>query len=267
VITRHSLRETRDKLHILLAEDNPINQRLAVRLIEKRGHTLVVASNGREALAALGSGSFDVVLMDLQMPEMNGFEATAAIRDQEKQSGKHLPIVAMTANAMVGDRERCLAAGMDGYIAKPIRIGELFEAIENLGATPAADKPSIPHRDAAMDVLDSKAVLDRVEGSKETLVEITNLFLEEKPRLLTAVREAVARQDATALERAAHSLKGSVGIFSAEGAFQAALNLEIMGREGDLAGAQEAYELLNAQIERLQPALEALVMDVVGRRS
>jgi len=267
VITRHSLRETREKLHILLAEDNLVNQKLAVRLIEKRGHTLVVASNGREALAALESESFDVVLMDVQMPEMNGFEATAAIRDREKETGKHLPIIAMTANAMVGDRERCLAAGMDGYISKPIRIEELFEVIESLGSTAVAAKPGMSHRDASMSVLDSAAALARVEGDKDTLVEMTNLFLEEKPKLLAAVREAVSRRDAKALEYAAHALKGSVGNFSAEGAFQAALNLEIMGRQGDLSGAREAYELLHVQIERLQPALEALIMDVVGRRS
>ena len=267
VITRHSLRETREKLHILLAEDNLVNQKLAVRLIEKRGHTLVVASNGREALAALESESFDVVLMDVQMPEMNGFEATAAIRDREKETGKHLPIIAMTANAMVGDRERCLAAGMDGYISKPIRIEELFEVIESLGSTAVAAKPGMSHRDASMSVLDSAAALARVEGDKDTLVEMTNLFLEEKPKLLAAVREAVSRRDAKALEYAAHALKGSVGNFSAEGAFQAALNLEIMGRQGDLSGAREAYELLHVQIERLQPALQALIMDVVGRRS
>ena len=172
VITRHSLRETREKLHILLAEDNLVNQKLAVRLIEKRGHTLVVASNGREALAALESESFDVVLMDVQMPEMNGFEATAAIRDREKETGKHLPIIAMTANAMVGDRERCLAAGMDGYISKPIRIEELFEVIESLGSTAVAAKPGMSHRDASMSVLDSAAALARVEGDKDTLVEI-----------------------------------------------------------------------------------------------
>ena len=141
MITRHSLRETRRKFHILLAEDNPINQKLAVRLIEKRGHTLVVASNGREALAALEEQAFDLVLMDVQMPEMDGFEATAAIRDREKTTGKHIPIIAMTAHAMKGDRERCLAAGMDSYISKPVNVEELFETIRSLGSNTSVAGP------------------------------------------------------------------------------------------------------------------------------
>src|SRR3984893_10579055 len=132
VITRHSLRETRRKLHILLAEDNPINQKLTVRLLEKRDQIVVVASNGRETLAALEEQSFDLVLMDVQMPEMDGFEATTAIRDREKTTGEHLPIIALTAHAMKGDSERCLAAGMDAYVSKPIQPDQLFRVIEDL---------------------------------------------------------------------------------------------------------------------------------------
>ena len=119
------------RLRILLAEDNAINQRLALRLLEKCGHQVAVTTNGREALAALDNGNFDVVLMDIQMPEMDGFEATAAIRSKERIVGTHLPIIAMTAHAMTGDRERCIGAGMDGYIAKPIRPQELFQAISS----------------------------------------------------------------------------------------------------------------------------------------
>ena len=133
VVTRHSLRESRRTLRILLAEDNKVNQLLAARLLGKRGHTVVIAANGREALAALdepGSGGFDLVLMDVQMPDMDGFEATAIIRAREKASGTHLPIIAMTAHAMKGDEERCLAAGMDGYTSKPIEIDQLFATIE-----------------------------------------------------------------------------------------------------------------------------------------
>ncbi|MGH9455415.1 MAG: response regulator, partial [Terriglobia bacterium] len=120
-----------ENLTILLAEDNPVNQRLAVRLIEKRGHTVVVAENGREALAALEKQTFDLVLMDVQMPEMDGFEATAAIRKLDDLRGTHLPVIAMTAHAMKGDRERCLAAGMDGYITKPVKASELIQVIED----------------------------------------------------------------------------------------------------------------------------------------
>jgi CheY-like chemotaxis protein len=130
LITRYTLREGRKVLRILLVEDTPVNRELALRLLEKRGHTVEVAGNGLEALAALKKQTFDLVLMDVQMPEMGGFEAATAIRKAEKRTGTHLPIIAMTASAMKGDRERCLEAGMDGYISKPIRPRELFEVVE-----------------------------------------------------------------------------------------------------------------------------------------
>jgi CheY-like chemotaxis protein len=133
LITRYSLQGSQEpsaSLHILLAEDNLVNQRLAARLLEKRGHTVVIAANGREALKAFENEDFDLLLMDLQMPEMDGFEATVAIRKKEKDSGSHLPIVALTAHAMKGDREKCLAGGMDGYLTKPIRPQELDELLE-----------------------------------------------------------------------------------------------------------------------------------------
>jgi signal transduction histidine kinase/ligand-binding sensor domain-containing protein/CheY-like chemotaxis protein len=130
LVTRHTLRETKKRLRVLLAEDNAVNQMLAVRLLEKRGYTVTVAVNGRYALAAFEKESFDVILMDIQMPEMDGFEATAAIRVREKSTGGHIPIIAMTAHSLVGDQERCLAAGMDGYVSKPIRTHQLFAEIE-----------------------------------------------------------------------------------------------------------------------------------------
>jgi CheY-like chemotaxis protein len=132
LVTRHSVRESERPLRILLAEDNAVNRLLAVRLLEKRGHSVVVAGNGHEALAALERGGFDAVLMDIQMPEMGGFEATAEIRNTERGTGRHLPIIALTAHAMQGDREHCLAAGMDGYLAKPIGAAELYETLEDL---------------------------------------------------------------------------------------------------------------------------------------
>jgi len=131
LVTRHSLRETGNHLHILLVEDNAVNQVLAVRLLEKRGHSVTVAGNGKEALAALEKNTFDLVLMDVQMPEMDGFEATAAIREKEKASGHHVQVIAMTAHAMAGDRERCLEAGMDDYITKPIRPQELSDLLKH----------------------------------------------------------------------------------------------------------------------------------------
>jgi CheY-like chemotaxis protein len=133
LITRHSLpgsQKPSASLRILLAEDNLVNQRLAMRLLEKRGHSVVVAGNGRETFAAFESGGFDLILMDLQMPEMDGFEATAAIRDRDREGGNRISIVALTAHAMKGDREKCLAAGMDGYLTKPIRPQELDGLLE-----------------------------------------------------------------------------------------------------------------------------------------
>jgi two-component system, sensor histidine kinase and response regulator len=131
LITQHSLREERNRVRILSADDNPVNQRVAVRLLKKRGYTVVVAGNGREVLTALDNGKFDLVLMDVQMPELDGFETTAAIRAKEQSTGAHIPIVAMTAHALKGDQEHCLAAGMDGYLSKPIRVQELLAIVED----------------------------------------------------------------------------------------------------------------------------------------
>ena len=134
--TWNSLQEEKRKFRILLAVDNAVNQKLATRLLEKRGHRVTVAPDGRQAVAALGRDAFDLVLMDVQMPEMDGFEATTAIREQEKSTGKHMPIIALTAHAMRGDQERCLAAGMDGYIEKPIKAQELVDLMERFSVVP-----------------------------------------------------------------------------------------------------------------------------------
>ncbi len=136
LVTRHTLRESGRKLRILLAEDNAVNRVLAVQLLEKRGHTVTIACDDNEAVVATQKEEFDVILMDIQMPEVNGFEATAAIREREASTGRHVPIVALTAYAMKEDRERCLSAGMDAYITKPIRPNELFAAIESVMAKP-----------------------------------------------------------------------------------------------------------------------------------
>jgi CheY-like chemotaxis protein len=133
LVTRYSLQDARDplsSLRVLLVEDNAVNRILATRLLEKRGHRVVLAANGREALDALENQSYDLVFMDVQMPEMDGIEATLAIREREKTSGNHQPIIALTAHAMKGDRERCLDAGMDGYLSKPIRPQDLEEILE-----------------------------------------------------------------------------------------------------------------------------------------
>jgi PAS domain S-box-containing protein len=244
-------------LRILLAEDNPVNQALASRLLAKRGHVITVAGNGKEALAALEGGPFDLVLMDVQMPEMGGFEATAAIRAREQGTGRHLPIIAMTAHAMKGDRERCLAAGMDDYLTKPVRAKDLFHVIDRFGAggsgAAAAGEPD-PEQ-----VLDAAAALERVAGDLELLKELIDLFHENCPKLLAEIRAAAARKDGPALQRSAHALKGSVGTFGARAAFETARQLEALGQQGDLGRAEEMYTRMEREIERLRPALAALV--------
>jgi PAS domain S-box-containing protein len=259
VVTRHTLRENRRKFHILLAEDNLVNQCLAVRLLEKLGHKVVVASNGIEALDLLKRDRFDLVLMDIQMPKMNGFQTTAEIRKEEESTREHLPIIAMTAHAMEGDRARCLDAGMDGYVAKPIRFEDLVDAIEHLGQSPEAAKVAATPTPRQQEPIDIASALARVEGDVELLQEMVALFLEELPDLLTNLREAVTAGDAKAIERAAHKLKGSVGNFAAQPAFEAALRLEKIGRAGDLTEAEPAYQALLQDIEPLRSAFAGLV--------
>jgi two-component system sensor histidine kinase/response regulator len=239
-------------LRVLLAEDNTVNQRLAVRILEKRGHSAVVACNGREAVARLEREAFDVVLMDLEMPEMSGFEATAAIRARERQTGGHVPILALTAHAMKGDRERCLAAGMDGYVAKPVQARELFQAIAALvPAAVIADKKTPP----APAVIDRAEALERVGGDVELLRELTDVFLQDCPRMIEEVIEGLCDGDVTKVKRGAHSIKGSVAILGGKAAFECALRLETMARQGDLSQAEAAWQALRHALEQLRQML------------
>jgi CheY-like chemotaxis protein/HPt (histidine-containing phosphotransfer) domain-containing protein len=232
-------------LRILLAEDNPMNQTLAVRLLEKRGHTVVVANNGKEALAALERQSYDLVLMDVQMPEMDGLEAATAIRRKEAAAGGHVPIIAMTAFAMKGDRELCLQAGMDAYVSKPMRAADLFAAIASLAPRPA-------------DVLNWDEALAHVGGDRDLLRDLAATFLDQAPRWTGAIRAALDGQDADRLKAAAHPLKGSLGTFAAKGAFAAAQRLETLGRQRNLSGGREALDELEREMARLTPALTDL---------
>jgi CheY-like chemotaxis protein len=241
---------------VLLAEDNLVNQRLAIRLLEKAGHTAVVAGNGKEALAALARQPFDLVLMDVEMPEMGGFEATAAIRAREKTTGAHVPIIAMTAHALKGDRERCLAAGMDDYVPKPIQAQELRQAIAAVVPPEAPAAASAANSEER--VIDPAAALERVGGDRELLAELFQVFADQCPRWLAEVRDAIARGDADRLRRAAHSLKGAVGNFGADTAFDLAQRLETMGRDGNLTAAPGTFADLEKQLERLLPVLAAL---------
>ncbi len=248
---------SRRPLRILLAEDNLVNQRLMAGLLEKRGHAVVITADGKQALAALEGASFDLMFMDVQMPEMGGFEATARIRDRETKTGFHLPIVATTAYAMKGDRERCLASGMDGYVSKPIQAAELFRAIDEALAEWSPSRPMPANEPAAMN-FDHAASLERLGGNEQLLGELAVLFAEECPRRMGDIREAISRQDAVALERAAHSLRGSVSNFCAPSAVAAAGELERMGREGVLEGAGVAGAALESALKQILAVMAKL---------
>jgi two-component system sensor histidine kinase/response regulator len=246
-------------LRVLLAEDNTVNQRLAVRILEKRTHSVVVACNGKEAVAMLERQPFDLVLMDLEMPEMSGFEATAAIRQREQGTGRHIPIIALTAHAMKGDRERCLAGGMDGYVTKPVQARELFKAIAEWTPAATADALSfstpLPSEVTAAEVLDRNEALERVGGDEELLRELCQVFAQDCPRMMHEASEAVRDGDPVKLKRAAHSIKGAVGILGAKAAFEAALCLETLARQGDLSQAEPTWLALRQALEQLQRVL------------
>jgi CheY-like chemotaxis protein len=246
----------RRALRLLLAEDNAVNQRLAVSLLQKRGHQVVVVGNGREAVAAIEERPFDAVLMDVQMPEMDGFEAAAAIRVHEAAKGTHTPIVAMTAHALKGDRERCLAAGMDAYVAKPLQPQELFGVLAGLVPADLEPAPAGPEPQPA--AFDLAAALERVDGDIELMCELGGLFLSECPQRMAEIRQAIIERDARKLEQSAHALKGSVGNFEAREAFAAAGRLERNGREHDWDQVEANWAALEAAINRLKPALVGL---------
>jgi two-component system sensor histidine kinase/response regulator len=235
-------------LRVLLAEDNVVNQRVAIGIMQKAGHTVILAANGLEALAALEKGTFDLVLMDMQMPEMGGAEAMAAIREHEQASGGHLPIVALTAHALKGDRERCLEAGADGYVPKPIAPAMLFREIERVlgrhGASAAHDHGGV-----------DPEVMARVGSDPEVLREIIQLFIEDCPKQLEAIQTGLQAGDAKAVYRAAHTLKGSVGNFQAQEIVALLQRLEARAREGDLATCGKVYEQIDAATSRLMTTL------------
>jgi signal transduction histidine kinase/DNA-binding response OmpR family regulator len=234
------------RLRVLLAEDNMVNQKLASNLLERRGHTVTIAANGCEALAALDRQSFDLVLMDVQMPVMGGFEATALIREQERASGAHQLIVAMTAHAMKGDRERCLAAGMDDYLTKPLDSRRLYAMMDAM-----SDRIDSP---PAMPEI-SDQLLARVGGDHELLAEISRLFVDDAPNHLQRIGEAIEARDSEGLRRAAHALKGAAANFDADHVVERARMLEEMGRTGDLTGHEAVWHALTVETDRLLSTL------------
>jgi signal transduction histidine kinase/DNA-binding response OmpR family regulator/HPt (histidine-containing phosphotransfer) domain-containing protein len=271
LVTRHSLRESKRKLRILVAEDNAVNQAVILRLLRKMGHAPVPAQTGKEALSFAAAEQFDVAFMDVQMPEMDGLAATAAIRESEKKSGVHLPIFAMTAHAMTGDRERCLEAGMDGYITKPLRFSDIERTLASLTGSPeTSGQPVVIAQAIAQGIENALApaaaaafwnraeALERVQGDEKLFEEVCQIFLEEAPKLLWRLQQAIAAGDAEEVMRAAHSLKGQSSYLSASRTFQVARELEEMGRRQNLSGAGDRLAVLEREMAGLLLELKGL---------
>jgi len=261
-------------LRILLAEDNVVNQKLAVLLLEKHDHRVTVVDDGRKVIDAFQQEPFDLILMDVQMPVMDGFAAVREIRQLEAASDRRIPIVAMTAHAMKGDRERCLDSGMDGYVSKPIQPQKLYDAIdqlapqdpgpaagvvsrkpgEHLRVDAALPLPASPNGSAALQINWDDALV-HTGGDRDLLRTMIDVFLTESPKMLDEASQALDARDSPRLRRAGHSLKGSCGYFAAQSAYDAACRVEQLGDAGDFSAATGAIDELRRQIERLQPAL------------
>ena len=259
MITQKKLREERavsESLSILLAEDNPVNQRLALRLLEKRGHTVALVANGREAIEMLAQREFDLVLMDVQMPEMDGITATTIIRERELVTGKRQAIVAMTALVMKGDRERCLAAQMDGYLSKPIRLGELYEILDRYTLQKQAAWNAPPGKEELRpDPVDFKELLERVDGDAAFVGELSNVFREDYPRQIEAAKACLAEGDVQGVKRAAHGLKGALANLAAHPANDLAAALERCAGAGELKEMGYLLRQLEYELPRVCEAL------------
>ena len=255
-------------LRILLAEDNPVNQMTATTMFEKLGHTVVVTNNGRQAIDKINEQPFDVVFMDVQMPEMDGVAATGEIRKQEQATGRHIPIVAMTAHAMKGDKEKCLEAGMDDYVSKPIRRKDLADVIARiverfLTEAPAKGKPAAASatdgKEGSRVILDEAALLEECDNDKAMLRRMVEIFDRDAGGRLPRLREAVRTGDAAAVKEEAHALKGGIGAFYAKAAYDTAYVLEKMGADGHLSNAQATLQTLESQLQSLRQRLEELI--------
>ncbi len=267
MITRYSLQEDHDpakSLHILLAEDNAVNQKLAIRMLQKRGHHVVVVGNGKEALAAMARGPFDLVLMDVQMPEMDGLAATKLLREKEKLTGERQAVVAMTALVMQGDRERCMEAGMDGYLSKPIRTQELDEMLDGYLAGHRNLQPVVVESSNVSEAaVCTEELLERIDGDRDLLSELLELLREDYPVQIFTAREAVTNGNAAGLQRVGHALKGALANLAASTASGTASELESMGRTGNTALAASKVNQLEKEIVRVIEALEGLCLETV----
>jgi signal transduction histidine kinase/CheY-like chemotaxis protein len=256
------------RLRVLVTEDTEINRELVLELLKKRGHTVSSAADGLEALAALERAHFDVVLMDEEMPRMNGLEATRAIRKLEATSGRHVRIIGLTGNATYEDERRCLDAGMDAFITKPVRMDKLYGAVETVidAAKPINDVQRAPESSVSLDAArtgtdneTAAAHLHRATGGNEKLKRsLIKTFLQDAPKTILLIQRAIAKRDAQKLAASAHALKGSIAIFGAAKAVAIAANLQTMGRSGDLLGADSQFLALESEFARLKPELLAI---------
>ena len=251
-------------LHALVAEDGLVNQKLVRELLHKHGHRATIVTNGQDAVDMYRSEMPDIVLMDVQMPGMDGIEATAHIRQVEQETGRHVPIVAMTAHAMKGDRERCLAAGMDEYVSKPLRANQLFEVMAlalSRGAIAAQTdpavvppKPEIPTTPPPAQIQWSDA-MEAVNGDRDTLQSVVDAFLEEAPQLLDQMQRSMRQRDAVELQRASHTLKSSLRFFGAVDAAELAWQLELQAKEQTLDNVPSLLNQLAQLVEQVSGQL------------
>jgi CheY-like chemotaxis protein len=244
--------DPRKRRRVLVVDDRHVNREVARHLLERRGHHVTVADGGARALEHLLEREFDVVLMDVEMPGMTGLDATAAIREREKRGARRVRIVAMTAHAMSGDRDRCIAAGMDDYLTKPVRAAELHAAVEGgepPSPAPPAPSASAPEAGADASPIDWDAALAQCGGRREVLDELVGIFAVEAADLVAKISDAAARGDAEDLRLYAHAMKGSARLFGAQTVGATAWELERMARERDVSGAQAAVEQLRREVE------------------
>jgi CheY-like chemotaxis protein/HPt (histidine-containing phosphotransfer) domain-containing protein len=245
-------------LHVLLVEDNRINQQVAVHTLERMGHTVAVANHGGEALSLLAASKFDLILMDIQMPEMDGLTATRIIRETERTTRAHIPIVAMTAHAMKGDRETCLEAGMDEYVTKPIHASRIEEAIlRTLTGWPPPEGDNQEKQSATplVDIWNPAHTLENLGGDPSLFRDVVRIFLEENPRHIKRLRQAIAESDAESIEKATHSLKGELGYIGSPKLVQQAKELEDAGRNRNLLQAAALFADLEPNLCALAEAV------------
>ena len=226
-----------------MAEDNPVNQKLATHILTRLGYQVDVVDHGGLAVQAYMEKPYDLILMDVQMPEVDGFTATEQIREFEARRGGHVPIIALTAGALAGDRERCLAAGMDAYVSKPFKTEELRQMVTQYAAAPPLD-PLV--------LAELRSIGGSMPGQPDILDEIMHQFTGDLPQYTAKMRQALQSQDANALQRTAHSLKGSGGSFGAQRVAYLCAHLEDMGRSQDLSNAQPWLDRLEVEIERIR---------------